>query len=156
MSNPALTAAHSVFDAINSGDLSAVPDCVTDDFIDHGSPFPLPPGPTGYVRILTWATRVLRLEYEIVDTIVTPDRLAFRAIGRGPGVAEVHGADAVGKRYAMTTVHIYRTEGSRLAEHWGVRDEVGAMVQLGVIPAPDPVALDVAAAMETAPASSAE
>ena len=38
----------------------------------------------------------------------------------------------------MTTAHIYRTEGDRLAEHWGVRDEFGALVQMGVLPAPQP------------------
>ncbi|WP_180349035.1 hypothetical protein [Tessaracoccus massiliensis] len=26
----------------------------------------------------------------------------------------------------MATIHIYRTDGDRLAEHWGVRDEMGA------------------------------
>ncbi|RBP61986.1 SnoaL-like polyketide cyclase [Brevibacterium sanguinis] len=148
MSNPALPAARTVFAAINSGDLSAIPACVTSDFVDHGSPFPIAPGPDGYTRILTWVVRVLQLRYEIADTIVTPDRIVFRAIARGPGVADVHGPAAVGREYAMSTVHIYRTEGDRLAEHWGVRDEVGAMVQIGVIPAPDPGALDIAAAME--------
>jgi hypothetical protein len=45
----------------------------------------------------------------------------------------------------MTTIHIYRTVGDRLAEHWGVRDEVGAMVQMGVLPPPDLAALDAVA-----------
>jgi|GEM_PF-2562683 len=145
MPNPALPAAHAVFAAINSGDLAAVPACVTDDFVDHGSPFTIPPGPDGYVRILTWVTRVLRLRYEIADTITTDDRIVLRAVAHGTGAAEIHGPDAVGREYAMSTVHIYRTEGPLLAEHWGVRDEVGAMVQLGVLPAPDPRALDAAA-----------
>ena len=43
----------------------------------------------------------------------------------------------------MDTVHVYRTEGSRLAEHWGVRDELGVLIQLGVLPAPQ---LDLASA----------
>jgi predicted ester cyclase len=145
MSHPALPAAHAVFAAINSADLTAIPDCVTGDFVDHGSPFAIPPGPDGYVRILTWVTRVLRLRYEIQDTITTDDRIVLRAVAHGPGVAEVHGPKAVGGSYAMPTIHIYRTAGDRLAEHWGVRDEVGAMMQLGVIPAPDPAALDAAA-----------
>ena len=141
MDNPALPAAHAVFAAINSGDLTAIPGCVTDDFVDHGSPFPIPAGPEGYLRILTWVTGVLKLQYEIVDTIMTEDRIVFRAVASGPGVAEVHGPAAVGGSYAMSTIHIYRTEGDRLAEHWGVRDEVGAGIQLGVIPTPDPAAL---------------
>jgi ketosteroid isomerase-like protein len=106
-----------VFDAITSGDLSAVPECVTDDFVDHGSPFPLPPGPDGYVRVLTWVTRVLRLRYVLDEVIDTPDHVIVRATAHGPGVAEVHGPAAVGKEYAMTTLHVYRTEGDRLAEH---------------------------------------
>lgn len=148
MANPALAAAHAVFDAINSGDLSVLPQCVTDDFVDHGSPFAIEPGPDGYARILTWVTRVLRLQYEVVDVIETGDRIVLRAVARGPGVAEVHGPPAVGRDYAMSTIHVYRTDGDRLVEHWGVRDELGAMVQLGVVPAPDPAALDAGAAMQ--------
>ena len=46
--NPAMPAARAVFDAINSGDLRCLDDAVTADFVDHGSPFPLPPGPGGF------------------------------------------------------------------------------------------------------------
>jgi hypothetical protein len=37
----------------------------------------------------------------------------------------------------METMHIYRAEGDRLAEHWGVRDELGVLFQLGVLAPPD-------------------
>jgi len=57
--NLALPAARAVFDAINTKDLARIPELVTDDFVDHGSPFPLPPGPDGYTQILTFVTRVL-------------------------------------------------------------------------------------------------
>lgn len=78
-----------------------------------------------------------------IDEAVTEDRIVFRALGRGRGVAEVHGPAAAGKAYAMETVHIYRTEGDRLAEHWGIRDELSALVQLGVVPSPSMPALPV-------------
>ncbi|WP_019204361.1 ester cyclase [Tsukamurella sp. 1534] len=141
MSNEAMGAARALFAAINTGDLSRLGDLVTDDFVDHGSPFPIPPGPEGFRRILTWVSGTLRLRYEIEDVIETDDRIVVRATGRGIGVPEVHGPIAAGKPFAMTTVHVYRTEGDRLAEHWGVRDELGAMVQMGAVPAPDPAAL---------------
>lgn len=144
MPNLALPAAHAVFEAINSGDLTAVPDCVTDDFVDHGSPFPIPPGPDGYVRILTWVTQTLRIRYELVETISTPDRIVLRALAHGSGVAQIHGPETVERDYVMPTIHVYRTEGPLLAEHWGVRDEVGALIQLGAMPAPDPQALAAA------------
>jgi predicted ester cyclase len=132
VSNPALPAARAVFDAINSGDLSCLDDAVTADFVDHGAPFPLPPGPDGYRQVLTFVTQVLRIRYTIEDLFDTDDRIVVRATARGIGVDEVHGNGAAGKEYAMATVHIYRTEGDRLAEHWGVRDELSARIQLGV------------------------
>ena len=36
----------------------------------------------------------------------------------------------------MPTLHVYRTEGDRLAEHWGVRDELGVLQQIGALPKP--------------------
>lgn len=134
MPNPALHAALRVFDAINSGDLSCLPECVTDDFVDHGSPLPIPPGPEGYGQILTFVTQVLRLHYELKDLIETDDRIVVRALAKGVGTPEFHGPDAAGREYTMETIHIYRTEGDRLAEHWGVRDELGAMRRMGLVP----------------------
>lgn len=140
MTNPARTAALAVFDAINTGELSALDDLVTPDFVDHGSPFPLPPGPAGYRQILTFVHHVLNIRYAIDDIFDTDERVVVRATASGTAVDAVHGAGTGGKPYQMTTVHIYRTEGALLAEHWGVRDELGARIQLGALPAPDPAA----------------
>ena len=123
--NAASTAATRVFAAINSGDLSCLPECVTSDFVDHGSPFPLPPGPEGYAQILGFVHGVLRIRYELLDTIETDDRIVIRALAHGIGATEFHGPEAEGRPYTMQTIHVYRTEGDRLAEHWGVRDELG-------------------------------
>lgn len=139
--NPAQAAALRVFDAINSRDLDYLDELVTDDFVDHGSPFPLPPGPAGYRQILTFVTQVLQVRYDIEDVFSTEDRVVVRAVAHGVGVDAVHGAGAEGGSYSMTTAHIYRSEGGRLAEHWGVRDEYGARMQLGTVTAPDPAAL---------------
>lgn len=139
--NPAQAAAIRVFDAINSRELDCLDELVTDDFVDHGSPFPLPPGPAGYRKVLTFVTQVLQVHYDIEDVFSTDDRVVLRALAHGIGVDAVHGAGAAGGTYAMSTTHIYRTEGARLAEHWGVRDEYGARIQLGTIAAPKAAAL---------------
>lgn len=138
MSNAALPAAMRVFDAINSGDLSCLSECVTEDFVDHGSPFPLPPGPEGYARILGFVHDKLQIRYALEDTIATEDHIVLRARARGVGLSGFHGPAAEGIPYQMQTIHIYRTDGDRLREHWGVRDDLGAMVQMGVVPAPQP------------------
>ena len=134
MANPATPAALRVFAAINSGDLSCLSECVTADFVDHGSPIPIPPGPEGYAQILGFVTRVLRIRYDLEEMIETDDRIVVRASAHGVGTTEFHGPAAEGRPYDMTTLHIYRTEGDRLAEHWGVRDELGALRRMGALP----------------------
>ncbi len=81
-------------------------------------------------------TQVLDVHYELLDEVVTEDRIVFRALAHGRGVAAVHGPGTDGKPYTMQSIHIYRTEGDRLAEHWGVRDELSVLIQLGAIRAP--------------------
>lgn len=134
--NPALPGLQRLFEAIGSGDLSVIPDVVTDDFVDHGSPIALPPGPDGYAQILGFVSGVLDVRYEVHDLFCTEDRIVVRAVAHGRAVAPVHGEAVAGRPYTMDTLHVYRTEGDRLAEHWGVRDEFGVLVQLGLIPAP--------------------
>ena len=79
---------------------------------------------------------VLQIRYTIEDAFETDQRVVIRAVAHGVGVDAIHGQGAAGKTYAMPTTHIYRTEDGLLAEHWGVRDEFGARIQLGTVPAP--------------------
>jgi predicted ester cyclase len=46
------------------------------------------------------------------------------------------GIAATGKRAAWTEIHIGRGVNGRLTEHWGLVDQLGMLVQLGVVPAP--------------------
>jgi predicted ester cyclase len=136
--NPARPAALAVFDAINARDFSDLDRLVTRDFVDHGSPLPLPPGPDGYRLILDrLVTGLIGIRYDIVDVFDNENRVVLRAVGHGIGVDALHGAGADGRPFAMDTVHIYRTDGDRLAEHWGARDEYGVRLQLGTIAPPD-------------------
>lgn len=137
MSEAAISSARAIFDAINSGELDVLDGLVTADFVDHGSPFPLPPGPEGYRQILGFVHGVLKIRYEIDDIFAGPDRVVVRATAHGVGVDAVHGPGTEGRPFVMQTVHVYRTEGDRMAEHWGIRDEYGVRIQLGVLAPPN-------------------
>jgi limonene-1,2-epoxide hydrolase len=82
-----------VFDAMNSGQLEKIRDLVTDDFVDHGSPVPLPPGPEGYIAILTFVTTVLRVRYEVHDVVAAGDMVAIRATAHGVNAVAPQGID---------------------------------------------------------------
>ena len=130
-----------VFDALNDRDLERIRDLVTDDFVDHGSPFPLPPGPDGYISILTFVTQVLQITYEIHEVVAAGDTVALRATAHGINAVSPAGIEPTMQPNAMKTAHFYHVRGDRLCEHWGIRDELDALYQVGALqPAPPPVA----------------
>lgn len=138
-------AARALFEAINERELEGIRDLVTDEFVDHGAPPGLvPPGPDGYIAVMAFLTGVLDVRYEIHDVVAAGDRVALRATGHGLHRSDHLGVPATGRPYAMPSMHIYRGVGDRLAEHWGVRDELSALYQVGAMtPGPLPVlALD--------------
>jgi predicted ester cyclase len=135
-STVAARAALGVLEALNAGELERVRNLVTADFVDHGAPPGLPPGPDGYIAVLRFVTEVLRIRYEVHDVVAEGERVAIRATAHGVHATDHLGVPATGKPYAMHTMHLYRAEGDRLAEHWGVRDEHSVLVQVGALPAP--------------------
>ena len=84
---------------------------------------------------------VLELRYEVHDVVADGDRVAIRATAYGVHNTDHLGVPATGRPYAMPAMHLYRGEGDRLAEHWGVRDELTVLQQVGAIPTAPPPAM---------------
>src|SRR5829696_10446696 len=99
--NPIESLATGVIDAMNSRQLERIRDLVTDDFVDHGSPVPLPPGPDGYITILTFVTEVLQIHYELHDVVAAGDMVAIRATAHGINAVAPAGIAPTMKPYAM-------------------------------------------------------
>lgn len=132
---PAEKACWAVFDIFTSRDYERVRDLVTPDFVDHGAPPGVPPGPEGYMEVLRYICEVLQLEHEAHEMVASGDLVAVRTVTRGVHTTHQLGVPPTGKPYVMEAMHFYRAEGDRLAEHWGVRDEFGVLVQIGAHPA---------------------
>jgi len=47
---------------------------------------------------------------------------------------ELMGIAPTGKRFAAQQSHWFRVVDGRLAEHWAVRDDLGMLRQLGIMP----------------------
>jgi predicted ester cyclase len=133
--------AREAVDAFNNDHIEHIGDLVTEDFVDHGAPPWAPPGRIAYVRLMQWLKDTLRIRYEIHEVVSNGDLVAARATVHGVHNSGHMGFAATGKPYAMATMHMYRAEGGLLAEHWGVRDELGVLWQVGALPTPGPVAL---------------
>ncbi len=133
MHTPIESLATAVIDAMNSRQLEAIRDLVTDDFVDHGSPVPLPPGPDGYIAILTFVTTVLQVTYEVHDVVVGADTVAIRATAHGVNAVAPQGIEPTGLPFAMQTAHFFRSRDHLLCEHWGIRDELDVLYQVGAL-----------------------
>jgi predicted ester cyclase len=58
-----------------------------------------------------------------------------RGIGRLPiDGGMLIGVPPTGRSFAVLHVHLFRVENGRIKEHWGGRDDIGMMRQLGLLP----------------------
>ena len=61
------------------------------------------------------------------------DRVAIRCTMHGTHAREWMGTPPSGRSFAAEHIHIYRLDGDRIAEHWGVRDDLGMLRQVGML-----------------------
>jgi predicted ester cyclase len=107
--------------------------CVTADYVDHEAPAGTPNGPEGANAVLRWLRGAFEdLSYEVLDVFADGDRVAARIATRGTHTGEFLGSPATGRRFDIDSIHIYRIEGDKVAEHWAKRDDVGMAQQLGL------------------------
>jgi predicted ester cyclase len=77
------------------------------------------------------------LRMHVQAMVADGDHIAARVRSEGTNLGPLNGAiAATGRRFDAEQAHWFRVAGNRLVEHWAVRDDLRAMVQLGVIPLP--------------------
>jgi len=123
-------------EGFNRGNLEALDNLVTPDFIEHQDGFDPPnlEGLKGAIRFLRTAFPDLTLIIE--DMITDRDRVWARLKGRGTHLGPLMGFSPSGKRIEIDVIDICRMENGRLAEHWGVADRMHMLQQIGAMPAP--------------------
>jgi predicted ester cyclase len=115
-----------------SARLELVDELTTADVIDHGHG---PDGTRGREALkdtIGWIHSGFDdLVYEVEDAFASGDKVVMRCAVRGTNTREWMGRQPTGKSFLVEHIHIYRLEGNRIAEHWGVRDDLGMLHQLG-------------------------
>ena len=130
----------------NDRDLDACDELFASHYIEHAiAPFgteepDVVDGPEHMRNVVSWLVEqhpdiVMNVESLVADG----DTVAVRVWSEGTNLGMLNGViPPTGRRFAGWQSHWYRVENGKLAEHWAVRDDLGTMLQLGVLQRPGP------------------
>lgn len=128
--------ARKLYDSLNDGDVVAVGDLVTADYVEND---PLPGQGTGREGVIDRFSVIvngLAPRFTVHDVIAEGDKVVVRWTNAGTHVGEFAGIPATGQTFTIGGIDIYRVAGGRLCEHWHQLDQLSMLGQLGLLPAP--------------------
>ena len=129
---------HAFARLFNHGELALADELVSADFLNHEAPPDAPRGPAGLRYIVTMLrTAFPDLHYDTEELIAEGDKVVARTTMRGTHLGPYLGIPPTGRRFEQKQIHILRFVDGKAVEHRAVRDDLGMLQQLGVIPARD-------------------
>ena len=124
-------------EVLDNGNIAAVDELTTEDFIEHSYPpgTEFPPGRKGVKEFLAALSDAFSgVSVDVHDVVSEGDRAAARVTFHGSHTGEFMGLEPTGKRIEWESIDWVRFDGDRAAEHWSVDDNLGLFQQLGLIP----------------------
>jgi len=116
----------------NTGDLTAVRDVYSPDFIVHWPERKLSRGHDGAEAAIRKTRTAFPDWYEkVVDMVVEGDRVVTRYVSTGTHKGSYKGIQPTGAHVEIDEISIYRIERGMVAEQWCLFDDVALMRQLG-------------------------
>lgn len=113
---------------------------VADEIIAEGGTnydtglLPMPFGPEGMKGTVLMVTAAFPdNRHEVEDVVALDDKVVLRCTLTGTHEGPFMGIPPTGRKIEVNEIHIYRLEDGKAVEHRVVRDDLGAMRQLGVI-----------------------
>jgi predicted ester cyclase len=125
--------------AFTKGDLSVVDELGSPAGIEHqrGNK----PGIEGTkATITTLHTWFSDFELTIVKLAADGDTVWSLNRARGVNTGSIMGFPPTGKSFEIDVMDVVRFEDGKMVEHWGVPDQLGMLMQLGLMQRPQPAA----------------
>ena len=118
------------------GDPELAEELVHPDFVDHAPAHPeLPTGPDSVKQVVrSLRTAFGSLRFEVEDEIAEGDKVVQLATMSGRHTGPLMGHEPTGREFAVRHVYIWRIADGKIVEHWGSRDDLGLLAQLGLLP----------------------
>jgi predicted ester cyclase len=139
-----LTAERIPLEVLNTGNFALLDELLTTDFVEHTPQPGIPPTREGLKQsLIALRTAFPDVRYTIEGSVACGDEIVQRVKATGTMTGEFMGIPPTGKRATWTEIHIGRGVNGRLTEHWGLIDQLGMLVQLGIVVAPGRVPVAV-------------
>jgi predicted ester cyclase len=139
-----LTAERIPLEVINTGNFGLLDELLATDYVDHTPQLGVAPTREGLKQSLrALKTAFPDVRYTIESSIACGDEVVHLLKATGTMTGEFMGIPATGKHAEWSEMHIGRGVNGRLTEHWSIVDQLGMLVQLGIVPAPGRVAITV-------------
>jgi steroid delta-isomerase-like uncharacterized protein len=123
-----------LYELLNSGNVDAVGDLVTPDYLEHD---PLPgqgTGREGAIDRFSMLVQGLSPRFTIEDVIAESDKVVVRWTNEGTHTGSFLGIPPTGRSFTIGGIDIYRVQDGRLCEHWHQIDQLSMLGQLGLVP----------------------
>ena len=128
----------------NERDFTACTDLMAEDYVEHAAaPFATTApgqvhGPTAMRETMEWLlAQFPDLSFDVEAIVAEEHLVAARVRATGSNLGRLNGfLPASGKAFDYTQSHWFRIADGKLAEHWATRDDLTAMLQLGVVTSP--------------------
>jgi predicted ester cyclase len=119
-----------------NGDLALADELVHPDFVDHESAHGEQPiGPDSVRQTVKHLHGMFgELRFELEDEIAEGDRVVQLVTMSGRHTGPLMGREPTGRPFAVRHVYIWRIADGKIVDHWGSRDDLGLLGQLGLMP----------------------
>jgi predicted ester cyclase len=120
---------------VSKGNLAAIDELFSPDYIDYTNPPDWPPGREGHRKIVAlYHAAFPDFHYTIEHEVAERDMVVVRGTYHLTHTGEFFGIAPTGKHVTTTGTHLFRIAAGKIAEHWCNNDDLGTMRQLGVVP----------------------
>ena len=121
--------------ALNAKDMATMGSIIADDFVDNDAKPGMAPGRQGMIDMMGMFVGAFPDLNVVVDHWVAEgDLVAGVMTTKGTQTGEFMGMPASGKKFSVREIHMVRVANGKMAEHWGLANEMSMMQQLEFMP----------------------
>ena len=121
--------------ALNAKDMATMESLIADDFVDNDAMSGMAPGRQGMIDMMGMFVGAFPdLNVVVEHWVAEGDLVVGVMTTKGTQTGVFMGMPASGKKFSVREMHMVRVANGKMAEQWGLSNEMSMMQQLGLMP----------------------